>query len=45
MDELIDFGNKLFVIEDFSQCLNGEYNKIKVGNGDVGVIAHQLLKT
>jgi len=48
MDELIRFckDNKLFVIEDFSQCLNGEYNKIKVGNfGDVGVYSASTTKT
>lgn len=36
----------LFVIEDFSQCLNGKYNGKKVGNfGDVGIYSSSSIKT
>ena len=48
MDELIRFckDNNLFVVEDFSQCLNGEYNEKKVGNfGDVGIYSSSTTKT
>lgn len=38
--------HKLFVIEDFSQCLNGEYQGKKVGNfGDVGIYSASSIKT
>ena len=38
--------NKIFIIEDFSQCLNGKYNDIKVGNfGDIGVYSSSTTKT
>jgi perosamine synthetase len=38
--------NNLFVIEDFSQCLNGEYVGVKVGNfGNVGVYSSSTTKT
>ena len=37
--------NNLFVIEDFSQCLNGEYKNKKVGSfGDVGVYSSSSIK-
>ncbi len=48
MDELIQFcrDNNLFVVEDFSQCLNGEYKGKKVGNfGDVGIYSSSTTKT
>ena len=36
----------LFIIEDFSQCLNGKYNGKKVGGfGDVGVYSASSIKT
>ena len=38
--------NNLFVLEDFSQCLNGEYNGKKVGGfGDVGIYSASSIKT
>jgi len=38
--------NGLFVIEDFSQCLNGKFNNKKVGSfGDVGVYSASSTKT
>ena len=38
--------NSLFIIEDFSQCLNGKFNETKVGNfGDVGVYSSSTTKT
>ena len=38
--------NNLFIIEDFSQCLNGKYNNKKVGSfGDVGVYSASSIKT
>lgn len=38
--------NGLFVIEDFSQCLNGKFNGKKVGTfGDVGVYSSSSIKT
>ena len=46
--DLIAFSkkNNLFVIEDFSQCLNGKYKNKKVGGfGDVGVYSSSSLKT
>jgi|APSaa5957512535_1039671.scaffolds.fasta_scaffold02521_9 perosamine synthetase len=39
-------GSDLFVIEDFSQCLNGVYNNKKVGSfGDVGIYSASSIKT
>lgn len=38
--------NNLFVIEDFSQCLNGKFNNRKIGSfGDVGVYSASSIKT
>ena len=38
--------NNLYVIEDFSQCLNGKYRNKKVGSfGDVGVYSASSIKT
>lgn len=38
--------HKLFVIEDFSQCLNGQYQGKKVGTfGDVGIYSASSIKT
>jgi perosamine synthetase len=38
--------HELFVIEDFSQCLNGEYENKKIGGfGDVGVYSASSIKT
>jgi len=38
--------NNLFIIEDFSQCLNGEQDSKKVGSfGDVGVYSASSIKT
>lgn len=38
--------HQLFVIEDFSQCLNGEFNQQKVGTfGDVGIYSASSIKT
>lgn len=48
MDAMIEICNhhNLFVIEDFSQCLNGEYNSKKVGSfGDVGIYSASSIKT
>ncbi len=37
---------ELFVIEDFSQCLNGEFDNKKIGGfGDVGVYSASSIKT
>ena len=48
LNELIKFcnENKLFVIEDFSQCLNGKFEDKKVGTfGDIGVYSSSKTKT
>ncbi len=48
MDELLNILRQkdIFVIEDFSQCLNGTYNKKRVGSyGDVGVYSASSIKT
>ena len=48
MDEIISTckKNNLFIIEDFSQCLNGEYREKKVGGfGHVGVYSASSIKT
>ena len=48
LNELIKFcnKNKLFVIEDFSQCLNGKFENKKVGTfGDIGVYSSSKTKT
>jgi perosamine synthetase len=38
--------NGIFVLEDFSQCLNGKFNDKKVGSfGDVGVYSASSIKT
>ena len=38
--------NNLFILEDFSQCLNGEYKGKKVGGfGDVGIFSSSSIKT
>ena len=38
--------NNLFVIEDFSHCLNGEYKSKRIGNfGQVGIYSSSSLKT
>ena len=43
---LIAKKHKLFVIEDFSQCLNGSFKDKKVGTfGDVGVYSASSIKT
>lgn len=42
----ISKSNNLFVIEDFSQCLNGKYANKKVGGfGDIGVYSSSSIKT
>lgn len=48
MDELVDFfrSNDIFIIEDFSQCLNGSYDGKRVGTfGDVGIYSSSSIKT
>jgi perosamine synthetase len=45
---MIDICKKsdIFIIEDFSQCLNGKHNNQKVGSfGDVGVYSASSIKT
>jgi|SaaInlStandDraft_2_1057019.scaffolds.fasta_scaffold12553_3 perosamine synthetase len=38
--------NNLFIIEDFSQCLNGKFKGKKVGSfGDIGVYSSSSIKT
>ncbi len=38
--------NNIFIIEDFSQCLNGAYKKKRVGNfGHVGIYSSSSIKT
>lgn len=38
--------SKLFIIEDFSQCLNGEFKSKKIGTfGDIGVYSSSSIKT
>lgn len=38
--------NDLFIIEDFSQCLNGEFAARKVGTfGDIGIYSSSSIKT
>jgi perosamine synthetase len=42
----ISKGSNLFVIEDFSQCLNGKFKSKKIGTfGDVGVYSASSIKT
>lgn len=42
----IAYTHGLFVIEDFSQCLNGEFNRKKVGTfGHVGIYSASSIKT
>jgi dTDP-4-amino-4,6-dideoxygalactose transaminase len=48
MRSLIDLcqQKKLFIIEDFSQCLNGKYDGYKLGGfGDVGIYSASSIKT
>ena len=48
MQKLIDLcrQKKLFIIEDFSQCLNGKYNNQPVGSfGDLGIYSASSIKT
>ena len=48
MDEILSLckKNNLFVIEDFSHCLNGRYKQKKLGCfGDVGVYSASSIKT
>jgi len=38
--------NNIFIIEDFSQCINGKFNEDRVGScGDVGVYSSSSIKT
>lgn len=42
----ISKNHQLFVMEDFSQCLNGEFNQQKLGTfGDVGIYSASSIKT
>ncbi len=48
VDKIIDISkqNNLKILEDFSQCLNGKYKDIKVGNfGDIGIYSSSTTKT
>lgn len=48
ISEIVFFAKQknLFVIEDFSQCLNGVFRNTKVGNfGDVGIYSSSSTKT
>ncbi len=48
MDRLMGLcrAHRLFVIEDFSQCLNGTFRGRKIGSfGDVGVYSSSFIKT
>lgn len=48
MNELIDFfrSKDIFIIEDFSQCLNGSFDGKRVGTfGDVGIYSSSSIKT
>lgn len=48
VEKIVDLSkkNKLYVIEDFSQCLNGEQKNKKTGNfGDVGIYSSSTTKT
>lgn len=48
MRMLVDFfrSKEIFIIEDFSQCLNGSFNDKRVGTfGDVGIYSCSSIKT
>lgn len=48
MNELVDFfrSKEIFIIEDFSQCLNGSHDGKRVGTfGDVGIYSSSSIKT
>ncbi len=48
VDEIIKIcrENDLYILEDFSQCLNGKQDKVKTGNfGDVGIYSSSTTKT
>lgn len=48
VDEIIKLSkkNNLYILEDFSQCLNGDQDNIKTGNfGDVGIYSSSTTKT
>lgn len=48
MEALVDFFRRkgIFIIEDFSQCLNGGFNGKRVGTfGDVGIYSCSSIKT
>ena len=48
VDEIIKLcrQNNLYILEDFSQCLNGNQDQIKTGNfGDVGIYSSSTTKT
>jgi dTDP-4-amino-4,6-dideoxygalactose transaminase len=48
LEEMVGFLKEkgVFVIEDFSQCLNGTYNGKRVGNfGEVGIYSSSSIKT
>ncbi|MDP1722755.1 MAG: DegT/DnrJ/EryC1/StrS family aminotransferase [Candidatus Gottesmanbacteria bacterium] len=48
MKELVDFfrSKEIFIIEDFSQCLNGTFDGKRVGTfGDVGIYSCSSIKT
>ena len=37
---------KVYMLEDFSQCLDGMYNGLKVGRfGDIGIYSASSIKT
>ena len=39
-------GKNLLILEDFSQCLNGEYENVKTGNfSDIGIYSSSTTKT
>jgi len=39
-------GKNIFIIEDFSQCLDGKFNDTKVGNfGDISILSTSSVKT
>ena len=48
MDEISNVlkKNNIFIIEDFSQCINGKFDKNRIGSfGDVGVYSSSSIKT
>lgn len=48
VDEIIKLSkeNDLYILEDFSQCLNGNQDDVKTGNfGDVGIYSSSTTKT